>query len=67
MLLNLNSPAGKTGDFVIEKSAGKKLDQEAIRVIKSMKDWKPAVKDGMPVKSYYKQIVSFNLWRLRNR
>ena len=58
---------GKTGDFMIEQSGGKRLDQEAIRVIQTMKDWKPAVKDGAPVKSYYKKIVSFNLWRLRYR
>lgn len=59
--------AGNTGDFVIEKSAGKLLDREAIRVIETMKDWKPAIKNGSPVKSYYKQIVSFNWLGLIHR
>jgi protein TonB len=51
---------GKTGDFVILQSGGKLLDQEAIRLMQNMEEWKPAVKDGLPVKSYYWQIVSFH-------
>jgi len=58
---------GMTGDFVILRSAGKQLDREAIRVIKIMEDWKPAVKDGLPVKSYYWQIVSFHSLGIINR
>ena len=58
---------GKTGDFVILRSGGKHLDREAIRVIKIMKEWKPAVKNGHPVKSYYWQIVSFHSLGVINR
>ncbi len=58
---------GKTCDFVILRSAGKQIDREAIRVIKIMEDWEPAVKDGLPVKSYYWQIVSFHSLGIINR
>ena len=59
--------AGMIGDFVILRSAGKQLDREAIRVMKKLKDWKPAVKDGLSVKSYYWQIVSFHSLGIINR
>jgi len=59
--------AGMPGDFVILRSAGKQFDREAIRVIKTVKDWEPAVKDGLPVKSYYWQIVSFHSLGIINR
>jgi TonB family protein len=58
---------GTTGDFVILRSGGKQLDQEAIRLIQIMEEWKPAVKNGLPVKSYYWQIVSFHSLGIINR
>lgn len=36
-------------------------DKEAIRVVKSMKQWKPAKNNGKPVNSYYTLPVSFKL------
>lgn len=58
---------GMTGDFVILRSGGKQLDREATRVIQIMEEWKPAVKNGLPVKSYYWQIVSFHSLGIINR
>ena len=58
---------GTTGDFVILRSGGKQLDREAIRLIQIMEEWKPAVKNGLPVKSYYWQTVSFYSFGSINR
>lgn len=40
---------GKISDIKILQSASEGLDQEAIRVVKLLKNWKPAEKDGKPV------------------
>ncbi len=37
------------------------LDQEAVRVIKSSPKWKPAMKDGHPVRMTYTIPVAFIL------
>lgn len=36
-------------------------DQEAIRVIKKMPKWKPAIKDGQKVDSYFMMPINFSL------
>ena len=57
---------GTTGEIKILKSATKSLDREAMRIIKLLKDWQPAIKDGKPVKVYYKQIISFDTFIIRD-
>ncbi|RFS18339.1 energy transducer TonB [Emticicia sp. C21] len=42
--------AGKTSDFKVINKRNKSLDMEALRVVKLIDDWLPAIKDGKPVK-----------------
>lgn len=42
--------AGKTSDFKVVKKGNKDLDTEALRVVKLIDNWLPAMKDGKPVK-----------------
>lgn len=57
---------GSINEVTVVQSAGKRLDKEVIRTVKTMKDWKPAIKDGEPVKVYYKQVVSFMMGKIIN-
>lgn len=41
---------GTTGEHEVMKGLGYGCDEEAVRVIKSMPAWKPAMKDGKPMK-----------------
>ncbi|MBA4848749.1 energy transducer TonB [Emticicia sp. BO119] len=41
---------GKTSDFKVVNTRNKSLDREALRVVKLIDDWLPAIKDGKPVK-----------------
>jgi TonB family protein len=41
--------------------AGFGMDEEAIRVIRGMPNWKPAIKNNLPVKTLYVLPVSFKL------
>ena len=50
---------GEIGDTKIVKSLTPALDAEAIRVIKSMPRWQPAMSGGQPVASNYTLPVSF--------
>lgn len=52
---------GKVSDVRVEKSAHKLLDAEAVRVVKSMPDWKPGKQQGKPVDVGYTIPVEFNL------
>lgn len=52
---------GTISNVEIEKGIDKDLDAEAIRVIKKMPRWRPAYKDGQPVKSNYSTIIHFNI------
>ena len=52
---------GSISDVKIEKSAWPDLDEEAVRVVRSMPDWTPATKDGKPVASGYTLPVNFIL------
>lgn len=45
----------------IIRSVDDTLDEEALRVIKSMPNWKPGLIDGKPVKVYYTLPISFKL------
>ena len=52
---------GHLSDFSIAKSANDELDNEALKMAKSMPNWKPGTKDGKPVKVRYTIPVNFRL------
>lgn len=52
---------GKVTNVAIAKGADKLLDDEAMRVVKSMPKWKPATKDGKAVSSEMTLPVLFKL------
>ena len=52
---------GTLCDYKVIKSVDKKLDEEALRVVKAMPNWKPAKQNGKAVKSRYKLPVTFIL------
>jgi TonB family protein len=55
------SNTGKIKDTKIMRGVNKLLDDEAIRVIKAMPDWKPGLKDGKPVNVQMNIPVNFAL------
>lgn len=51
---------GSLSDFRIDKSsANDELDKEAVRVLKTMPNWKPGSQDGKPVKVRYQMPINF--------
>jgi TonB family protein len=52
---------GHLSDFKVEKSANDELDNEAIRMAKSMPNWKPGSHEGKPVKVRYTIPINFRL------
>lgn len=52
---------GSIGEVKVLESDNPQFAKEAIRVIKSLKKWKPAIQQGHPVKSAYEQVFHFNL------
>lgn len=52
---------GKIRNIEILKGVNKLLDDEAIRVVKSMPDWKPGTQHGKPVSVYYTLPIKFTL------
>lgn len=50
---------GRIVEIKILQSAGKPYDDEAIRVLKKMERWIPAIKDGKAVRVSYKQPFKF--------
>lgn len=52
---------GKVKNPVVLKSVDPLLDEEAIRVVKKMPDWKPGIQFNRKVKVYYTLPVSFKL------
>jgi periplasmic protein TonB len=44
---------GKVADITVMQSVFPSLDSEAMRVVRSLPAWQPALKDGKPVNSYY--------------
>jgi TonB family protein len=55
------SKTGKVKNVVVSKSASPLLNAEAIRIISSMPDWKPATQAGKTVDVQYKVPVEFKL------
>lgn len=52
---------GKVSDATVQRGIGGGCDQEALRVVRSMPQWKPAKKDGRAVKSVFVQPVMFRM------
>jgi len=52
---------GKLEDFLVTRSVSPLLNDEALRVISLMPDWKPAMQGGEPKNVYYNAIVEFKL------
>lgn len=50
---------GKTSDFGVLKKGDNELDAEAIRVVKLVEGWQPALKGNMPVKVIHTIPISF--------
>lgn len=50
---------GTIGSTRILKSVHPLLDEEAVRVIKSMDTWKPLIKEGKPNKVMFQQAITF--------
>lgn len=55
------SSTGKVENVKVDRSVSPVLDAEALRVIKSMPDWKPGTQHGKPVDVQYKVPVQFLL------
>jgi TonB family protein len=55
------SKTGKVKNVVVSRSASPLLNAEAIRIISSMPDWKPATQAGKQVDVQYKVPVEFKL------
>lgn len=53
--------SGSLRDIEIVKPLAPDCDAEVIRVLKTMPDWKPGMKDGKPVSVYYTLPVNFRL------
>ncbi|MCD6066118.1 MAG: energy transducer TonB [Bacteroidetes bacterium] len=45
---------------VLISSGSDSLDMEAIRIAKTLPKWKPAIKEGQPVKTYCKMTINLN-------
>ena len=50
---------GSIQNITVKQSVSEELDKEAIRVVKKMPKWDPAIFDGSKVKSYYLLPISF--------
>jgi protein TonB len=52
---------GSLSNIVVEKGAGYGFDQEAVRVLKLAKAWKPGKQNGQPVRVRYIVPINFQL------
>jgi TonB family protein len=52
---------GKLEDFLVARSVSPVLNDEALRIMSLMPDWKPAMEGGEPKNVYYNAIVEFKL------
>ncbi len=52
---------GSVGDVVVLRGVDRVLDQEAIRVVKSMPKWSPGRQNGRAVRVYYNVPVDFRI------
>lgn len=59
------NPQGRPEKITIEKSLGLAFDQEAIRLIENMPDWKPATFNHEPVSSRLSIPITFQIQRIK--
>lgn len=52
---------GEVGNVKIEKGIGGGCDEEAVRVVKKMPNWKPGLQDGKPVTVKFRFPINFTL------
>jgi protein TonB len=52
---------GHLSNIVVEKAAGHGFDEEAVRVLKLAKPWKPGLQAGQPVRVKYTIPINFQL------
>jgi protein TonB len=52
---------GTLSNFVVERPAGNGFDEEALRVLKLAKAWKPGMQSGQPVRVKYVIPINFQL------
>jgi protein TonB len=52
---------GSLSNIVIERGAGNGFDEEALRVLKLAKAWKPGMQNGLPVRVKYDIPINFQL------
>jgi TonB family protein len=59
------SSEGKVGNVTVVKSVDPVLDEEAIKLVKTMPNWTPGKKDGKPVGVYFQLPMRFKLNELK--
>ena len=52
---------GSVSNVEVKRGIGGGCDEEAVRVIKSLPNWKPGIKDGKPVRVSYMMPINFKL------
>jgi len=52
---------GRLSDFSVQKGAGHGMDEEALRVLKLAKPWKPGMQNGQPVRVRYVIPLNFQM------
>lgn len=52
---------GSLSNIVVERGPGYGMDQEAVRVLKLAKAWKPGIQNGQPVRVRYMIPIAFQL------
>lgn len=52
---------GIVDDIKVDTGVNKEIDEEAVRVVKLMPVWKPARRNGIPLKVKYTIPIKFNL------
>lgn len=53
---------GSIEDISIAKSVSPGLDQEALRLVSNMPNWKPAIQDGNVIRVKYRLTITFKLF-----
>ena len=52
---------GNVSDIKPLTNHGYGLEQEAVRVLKKAAKWEPAIQNGVKVKAYRKQVITFQV------
>lgn len=52
---------GQITDVIVMRNLFPSLDMEAVRLVKSMPNWKPGMQDGKPVRVRYNLPIAFQL------